>query len=181
MRWRNDERGYGLVAALLHWLGAAGVAALFALGLWMVRLDYYDPWYHEAPALHKALGLSLFVLTVVRLGWRLFTVRPSPLPGHTYLERLTAGAVHAMLYLLLFAVPASGYLLSTADGRPIDLFGWFAIPATITGIERQEDVAGEVHLALAVALIALVALHALAAIKHHFFNKDRTLLRMLGR
>jgi cytochrome b561 len=75
----------------------------------------------------------------------------------------------------------SGYLISTADGRAVDVFDWFSIPATIHGYDNQEDIAGLVHLVLAISLISLVTLHAAAALKHHFIDRDRTLLRMSGK
>jgi cytochrome b561 len=75
----------------------------------------------------------------------------------------------------------SGYLISTADNRPIEVFGWFSVPATITSIPEQEDVAGLVHLVVASTLIGLVMLHAAAALKHHFIDRDRSLVRILGR
>ena len=73
----------------------------------------------------------------------------------------------------------SGYLISTADGRAVDVFGWFEIPATLQGIEGQEDIAGEIHFILAMILLAVIALHILAALRHHFILKDRTMSRML--
>ncbi|TCT19400.1 cytochrome b561-like protein [Thiobaca trueperi] len=76
---------------------------------------------------------------------------------------------------------ASGYLISTADGRSLDVFGLFSVPAILTGLPDQADLAGEVHLVLAIALVTLAAVHALAALKHHFIDRDATLLRMLGR
>jgi cytochrome b561 len=75
----------------------------------------------------------------------------------------------------------SGYLISTADGRPVDVFGIFTLPATLSGLPNQADTAGDLHLAMAIAVIVLAALHALAALKHHFIDRDRTLRRMLGR
>lgn len=96
-------------------------------------------------------------------------------------EQRAASLAHGLLYVLLFAVMAAGYLISTADGRAIEVFGLFEVPATITGIEEQEDMAGEVHLVLAITLISLASGHALAALKHHFIDRDRTLKRMLGR
>jgi cytochrome b561 len=76
-------------------------------------------------------------------------------------------------------IPLSGYLISTADGRAIQVFDWFEVPALVTGIANQEDIAGAVHYWVAVALIALASLHGLAALKHHFLDRDGTLLRML--
>lgn len=181
MQWRNSRERYGLVAIGLHWLVAFAVFALFALGLWMTELTYYHPWYQRGPALHKSIGVLLFALMVVRLLWRLLNPPPAPLPSHPRFERMAARWVHALLYLLLFAVMLAGYLISTADGRPIEVFGLFALPATLTSIPEQEDVAGEVHLFLAVTVIALALLHAGAALKHHFVDRDNTLRRMLGR
>ena len=177
MQWRNTRDGYGLVAIGLHWLVTLAVIGLFALGLWMVELTYYDDWYRQAPALHKAVGILLFLTVALRLVWRLASSRPQPI-GRPW-ERRVAHAVHALLYVLLFATMSAGYLISTADGRSIDVFGLFSVPATVHGIDRQEDVAGVVHLWLAWILVLLAAVHALAALKHHFLDRDATLERML--
>ena len=85
-----------------------------------------------------------------------------------------------LLYGLLFALMISGYLISTADGKSIDVFGLFAVPAIISDIPNMEDVAGKVHWYLALLLISLTGLHTLAALKHHFIDEDQTLRKMLG-
>lgn len=180
MQWSNSDAQWGWITILSHWLTAAAVTGLFGLGLWMTGLDYYDAWYTQAPHLHKSIGILLFGLTLLRLGWRLFNSNPQPLATHSAFERKAAYTAHIALYLLLVSVMLSGYLISTADGRAIEVFNWFEIPATLQGIERQEDLAGDIHLALAIALIALATLHAGAAIKHHVVDKDQTLRRMLG-
>ena len=179
--WRNQPTAYGLVAVLLHWLVAVTVIGLFALGLWMVELTYYDDWYRTAPNLHKGVGVMLFLVMVARLLWRFYDPPPAPEPGLRPIERRLAPIVHGLLYALLFAVMLSGYLISTADGRAIDVFGLFQVPATLSGLPNQADLAGDIHLALAIAVIALAGLHALAALKHHLIDRDRTLLRMLAR
>ncbi|MGD8497254.1 MAG: cytochrome b [Chromatiales bacterium] len=178
--WRNSAGSYGWVAVVLHWLVALVVIGLFVLGLWMVELSYYDQWYRTAPDIHKGIGVLLFLVMTGRLFWRLINPRPAPEPGMHRLERLLASSAHALLYVLLFAVMLAGYLISTADGRAIDVFGLFSVPATLTAIENQEDIAGEIHLVLAIVLVSLAAVHALAALKHHFIDRDRTLKRMLG-
>ncbi len=179
--WRNTSQAYGGIAIALHWLVAIVVLGLFALGLWMVDLTYYDTWYRTAPSIHKAVGVLLFLVLVLRLLWRLVSPKPAPEPTLTRFERLASGIVHGLLYVLLFGVMAAGYLISTADGRAIDVFGLFQVPATLTGLPNQADLAGAIHLALAITVIVLAAIHALAALKHHFIDRDRTLLRMLGR
>jgi cytochrome b561 len=178
---KNTSTDYGLIAIALHWLVTLAVIGLFALGLWMTDLDYYDPWYERAPDVHKSIGVLLFITVVLRLAWRWMNPVPRPEPTHAVWERRMAGIAHALLYALLFAVMIAGYLISTADGRPIQVFGLFAVPATLSGIENQEDIAGEIHEVLAFILIGLAAVHALAALKHHYFDRDRTLKRMLGR
>jgi cytochrome b561 len=181
MRITNSNNAYGLVAVVLHWLVASAVLGLFALGLWMVELTYYDDWYRTAPAIHKAVGVLLFMAVVLRLGWRQLGPRPAPLASHRPLERRAAGIAHALMYILLFTVMLSGFLISTADGRPIDVFGLFSVPALVSDLPNQADIAGKLHLYLAITLVSLAALHALAALKHQIIDRDGTLLRMLGR
>ena len=180
MRLSNNETGYGLVTVIIHWLTAITVIGLFVVGLWMVDLTYYDDWYQRAPYLHKSVGVLLFLLTVFRLLWRWKNIKPSHLQSHSQLEIKMASLAHAAIYLLLFMIMLSGYLISTADGRAVEVFGLFEVPAIIYGYDGQEDAAGVVHLVLAISLIALVSVHALAALKHHFVDKDFTLKRMLG-
>ncbi len=180
MRVTNNTDRYGWLSILIHWLTAIVVIGLFIVGLWMVELTYYDDWYKEAPFIHKSLGVLIFFLTLFRLAWRYLTPKPSALPNHTRFEKVAARMTHVIIYLLLFSIMISGYLISTADGRSVDVFNLFSIPATISDIDQQEDIAGQVHLVLAIILMVLVSIHALAAIKHHFIDKDRTLRRMFG-
>jgi cytochrome b561 len=181
MQWRNSSARYGAVSILLHWLVALAVFGLFGLGYWMVALDYYSGWYKTAPDIHKSIGILLFFVMLVRMLWRGFSPSPSSLPEHGRLTRLGSKFGHAFLYLGLFVLMLSGYLISTAEGRGISVFGLFEVPATLTSIPDQEDIAGLVHEYLAWALVVFAGIHALAALKHHFIDRDRTLLRMFGR
>jgi cytochrome b561 len=178
--WKNTNNRWGWISIIIHWLTAVTVTGLFVLGLWMVELDYYDAWYKKAPFTHKSIGILLFGLTMLRFFWRSVNVIPEPLKNHTPFERKAAHAAHLALYLLLISVMISGYLISTADGRAIEVFGWFKIPAILHGIKQQEDIAGSIHLALAITLIGTAVVHALAAIKHHVIDRDQTLKRILG-
>lgn len=181
MQWRNSPTNYGVTSIALHWLIAAAVFGLFALGYWMVGLNYYSSWYRTAPDIHKAVGILLFGLMLFRVLWRFLSPGPGPLASHSAMTRLATKAGHGLLYVGLFALMISGYLISTADGRPVSVFGWFEVPAMITGIPEQADIAGLVHEYLAWALVIFSGLHALAALKHHFIDRDPTLRRMFGR
>src|SRR5690606_16645738 len=145
-----------------------------------VDLSYYSPWYRSAPFWHKSIGLALFVVLVLRLLWRVFNPRPQHLPNHRRWEIGAAAVVHALLYLMLLVIVISGYLISTATGQGISFFGWFEVPALLTGLPQQADRAGLVHYWVAIAVLGLAALHALGALKHHFIDRDDTLRRMLG-
>ena len=177
---RNTSKAYGLVAIFLHWLDALIIILLFAIGFYMVDLTYYDSLYKPLPFIHKSVGMLMVFWFLFRIFWRVTNVSPDPLDGTTPSERTLAKLAHRGLYLLITIVLVSGYLIPTAAGAGISVFDLFSIPATITGIPNQEDLAGAVHRYVAYALIALVALHAAAALKHHFINHDNTLRRMLG-
>ncbi|WP_312241547.1 cytochrome b [Pantoea sp.] len=180
MAWRNSSQEYGHFSILLHWLMALAIYGMFALGLWMVGLGYYDSWYHSAPEIHKSIGIILFALLIFRLLWRIISPPPASLATYTPLVRYSAIAMHWLLYSLLLAILISGYLISTADGQPISVFGLFNVPAFIRGAGEQADLAGDIHLWLAWIVVVLSVLHGLAALKHHFIDRDITLKRMLG-
>ena len=177
---RNTTQGYGLLSIMLHWLVALVVIGMFTLGLWMTGLSYYDDWYKRGPEIHKGIGILLFLIMLGRVFWRSINITPEDEPGIGTMQGHTAHVVHLLLYALLFALMISGYLISTADGKPIHVFDLFAVPATISDIPNMEDAAGEVHWYLALVLISLAGLHAAAALKHHFIDRDRTLTKMLG-
>ena len=149
MQLRNSPARYGWVSMVLHWGVALVVFGLFALGLWMVGLDYYSAWRKDAPDLHKSIGITLFAIMLVRIVWRLISPAPPPLASYSRLTRIGAAFGHAFLYVGLFALMIAGYLISTADGVGIPVFGLFEIPALVSGLPDQADTAGVVHLYLA--------------------------------
>ena len=169
---------YNPVAVVLHWLSAVVVMGLFGLGLYMVELGYYHEWYRTAPHIHKSVGFLLLVLTLLRLVWRFISNPPSPLAEHSRPIQLASQLGHWVLYMALIILMVSGYLISTADGRAIAVFSWFEVPALVTGIDRQAELAGQIHFYLAWGLMGLAGVHALAALKHHWWDKDVTLKRM---
>lgn len=181
MSLTNSFTRYGLLTIFLHWSMAVVIYAMFALGLWMVGLSYYDSWYHNAPDIHKSIGVLLMLALVIRLVWRVLSPPPEPLRSYSPAVRFAAVFVHWLLYSLLIALLLSGYLISTADGKPVSVFGWFSLPALFSGAGEQADLAGNIHLWLAWSIVVLSVLHGLAALKHHFIDRDITLKRMLGR
>lgn len=181
MQLRNSSARYGLVSMVLHWGVAVTVFGLFALGLWMVGLDYYDTWRKAGPDLHKSIGLVLFAAMLVRVVWRLLSPPPPPLASYSKMTRIGAAFGHLFLYVALFAVMVAGYLISTADGVGIPVFGLFEVPALLSGLPDQADTAGTIHFYLAWVIVVFAVLHGFAALKHHFIDRDVTLKRMLGR
>jgi len=153
---------------------------LFGLGLYMTSLDYYHPWYHAAPWWHKSIGMLTLLLLSIRLSWVLTQRKPVPLSGHRAWETLIAKTTHFLLYLLLILICASGYFIATLKGQGIDFFGLLALPSVTISLEDPDDLFGRFHLWLAIILTVLSLLHALAAFKHHFLDKDATLKRMIG-
>lgn len=181
MLWKNTPARFGHISVLIHWLIALAVYGLFALGLWMVGLGYYDTWYHRAPEIHKSIGILIFAAMVFRLVWRFISPPPKPLASYSVKTRIGAWLAHVLLFIGLFGILISGYLISTAEGQPVSVFGWFEIPATLSGLEQQADIAGTLHLWMAWGIVIISGFHALAALKHHFIDRDSTLTRMLGR
>jgi len=178
--WKNTPNKYGLISKLLHWLSALIVIGLFILGYWMVDLDYYSQWYQKAPHIHQSIGILLLIATLFRLLWRYIDVTPSAIGSHSALVKLSSKLVHMALYILLLVIMITGYLISTSDGRAIEVFNWFTIPALGELFENQEDISGLVHEYAAYLLMIIATLHAIAAIKHHVVDKDDTLTRMIN-
>ncbi|WP_281645854.1 cytochrome b [Parendozoicomonas sp. Alg238-R29] len=175
---KNSQHSYGWITITMHWLQATTILFMFGLGLYMVDLTYYDPWYRGSLQLHKSIGILLMVLWIIMIVWKNLNPRlkPEPAPKH---ELLAAKAMHWALYLTILSLLITGYLISTADGRSIAVFDLFEVPALPKLIENQESVIGDIHEILAFTLMGFVGLHFLAALKHHFINKDRTLRRLI--
>jgi cytochrome b561 len=176
---KDSHAGYGLLTIALHWSCAFLIIILFGLGIYMTGLDYYSRWYYKAPALHISLGFVLSALMIVFVLWRIGNSNPGPLANHSRSIRMLAKLVKYTLYILIFIVLVSGYLLATAAGKPASLFGVIHIPAITQLDSINVDRVGLVHELFAWAVVILAALHAFAALAHHFVGHDRTLVRML--
>lgn len=179
MRLGNSRKAYGLVSIAVHWLAAIAIIGLFLLGWWMVDLSYAHSWYTQAPRLHIGFGVLFGALVLFRLAWRLSFPRPAFEAGMATVERAGALAAHWLMYLGMVVVVVSGYLITTADGSPVTVFGFFELPPVVLPVERQQDYAGWVHYYAAWLLVIMAGGHTLAALKHHLWNRDRTLIKML--
>ncbi len=177
--WRSGRDHYGLVAIGFHWSIAIAFVGLVGLGAWMVGLTYYDPWYNDSLALHKAIGIAVLALALAKLGWKLIDRKPGYGPEVRAYERAGATATHWILGALLIVLPVTGYLISTSEGAGIDVFGLFEVPAFFDVSGGTRDLAIDLHYYLAYGGIALVGIHAIAALKHTFIDKGSTLIRML--
>ncbi len=169
---------YTAIAQALHWIIAALIAVQFTLA-WTA--DDLPLGMHKLALLarHKSFGMTVLMLAVLRLVWRLFNPAP-PLPaGMTGIERFLARATHFAFYVLLFAMPLTGWLMSSAKNYSVSWFGLFTWPNLIGPNERSFQILKETHDLLSDVLFAIVILHVLAALKHHFWNKDDVLKRML--
>jgi cytochrome b561 len=178
MQWRNTHERYGAVAQLLHWGMFAFIALQLVGGEVLDELPRKSAIRAFAFDAHESLGLLLLALLALRLAWRL--ANPAPAPEGPSWQRVTARVVHASIYALLIAIPVAGYVMACAKGHGAAFFG-FDLPSLVGKSEALAERAGDVHEALANALIAIVVVHAAAALWHHWIARDLVLRRMLPR
>lgn len=176
--WRNTQNGFGWISILLHWVSFLLVLFLLVEGAYMVTLTYYDPLYNTLPQWHKLAGVFVILLTCGRLAWRAGNPRPAPLPAPPWQQWL-ARLVHLAFYVTLLALGVTGYIITTAKGKPIDLFWGWQIPAMGEWSVDMNELAGLSHRWIAYGVGALTLLHGGAALFHHLFLRDDTLRRML--
>ncbi len=178
MRLRNDRRHWGAVSISLHWLVVLLVITIAVLGLYMTDLPL-GLYKVKVYALHKSLGLTVLALGVLRLAWIVFTGRPRELPGAPAWQALATRLGHWGLYALLLIVPLSGWWYNTVAGFGLRWFGLFQVPDLGVADAALKDMAKERHEVLFYVLAGLVAVHAAAALWHHYALRDDTLRRML--
>jgi len=168
---------YSTPAVVLHWLMALLIFVGFPLGIYMVDLPL-SPDKLRLYSYHKWIGVTVFLLVAVRLGWRL-THTPPPLPeGISAWQRRASAIVHGLLYVLMIAIPLSGWLMSSAKGFQTVWFGVLPLPDLIGKDKALGDQLAEVHELLNFTLLGLVVLHVAAAVKHHFIERLPFLQRM---
>lgn len=168
---------YTPIAIAFHWLLALLIVGSFGFGLYMVELPF-SPARLRQYNWHKWAGVTILALSALRLLWRLFNRPPALPPGMPRWQQAASHGLHGVMYALFFAVPLAGWLYSSATGFPVVVFGLLPLPDLVA---RDEALAATLKLAhrwLAYALAAAVVLHVLAALKHHFIDRDGLLARM---
>ncbi len=171
---------YTATAKILHWGIALLIFCMLGLGVYMTDLDL-SPTKLQLYAWHKWTGVTVFVLVIVRLAWRIFHHPPALPASVARIERLVAHAAHYLLYALMFATPLSGWLMSSAKGVQTVWFGLLPLPDLLARDKALGELLQTVHMSLNLCLASLVLAHVGAALKHHFIDKDEVLTRMLPR
>ena len=186
MTLKNSTARYGTVAMILHWLIAIAIVTLLAVGKYMAELPNSDPNKFFLFQMHKSSGLTVLVLSVARIAWRLMNVVPPPPPSMPMWQRWGASLSHLAFYFLIVVIPLSGWAAAStsSSGVPTLWFGLFEVPnfpGLPEGEAREEvhELSEEVHELLGNLMILLLLVHVGAALKHHFWDRDTVLRRML--
>ncbi len=162
----------------LHWLTLVLLIAAFTLAVSMVNMPF-SPRKLEFYSWHKWVGVTIFLVVLLRLAWRLVNPVPPQPAAMPHWQRRLAALSHGTLYAILIVMPVTGWIMSSALNLPVVYLGLVHIPSPF-GVDRALGEAMKVvHLSLAVALLALVAVHVLAALYHHLVLRDDVLRRML--
>lgn len=175
---KNTLQTYGVVAKAFHWLMAILIVTMLAVGLIMADMEN-SPDRFKLIGLHKEFGIVVLFLAALRLGWKVLDVSPLLPESIGKMALLGAKSVHAALYALMFAMPITGWLMSSAAGFPVSMFGLFTMPNLVEPNKELRHDMSELHEVFAWILIGLIALHIMAALLHHFYYKDNILKRML--
>jgi len=172
--FNNNADNYGSFSKLLHWLMALLIIALIVVGFYMTGLDKEDPSRGQIYGLHKSIGALTLLLVIIRVLW--LRISPAPqLPAiFTAKEKRVVSSVKGVLYLLMFLAPISGYVMSTAGGRPTSFFGLFELPMLIGENKAIAGFAHEAHEILAFAMILFVVVHVAGVIKHRLKDRNGT-------
>lgn len=178
MNLKNTDQSYGTVAKGFHWLIALLIIGMIAMGFIMVGLNM-SPDKIKIIGWHKSTGITILILASIRLGWKMANTSPLLPDSMKIVEKWLAHAGHAMLYLLMFAMPLTGWIMSSAAGFPVSVFGLFTLPNLVAPDNTLKAQMIDLHEMLAWVLIVMITLHVLAALLHHFYHKDNVLVRML--
>jgi cytochrome b561 len=170
---------YTKTAMFFHWLIALLIIISFCLAVTMINIPGITPTKLKYFSWHKWLGVTIFGLACLRLVWRLFNPAPPYNAAMPNWQKHAASGLHMFFYVLILAIPISGYLYSMAAGVPVIYLGLFPMPIVMDPNPDLKPVLKEIHFYLNMTLLACFILHVLAALKHQFVDRDQTINRML--
>ncbi len=177
MSLRSNQHQWGTVARFFHWIIALAILCNGTFGL-LMDLAHSPIQKINWLALHKSIGLTVLALVLLRIAWRWYDRRPPDEPAPRWQQR-TAHAVHGVLYVLIVAIPISGWWFNSISGKPLQWFKLFNLPALATKNDELRHFAHGVHEYLFWFLAMVLVVHVGAALKHHVFDNDNVLRRML--
>lgn len=174
----NTRENWGIIARSLHWLVAGLIFVQLLLGplaagwrLSPTKLDLFV-W-------HKSIGMLVLLLVILRVAWRMINPTPGLPVDLSPWERRTARLSHGLLYLLMFLLPVSGWVINSAANIPFKIFWLFPLPDLVAPDKELKALASNVHFSLVIFLVTLLLLHIGAALYHHFIRRNNVLMRML--
>jgi len=174
----SESTHYTSTAKTLHWLISLMIFCMLLLGFYMSDLPL-SPDKLKFYSWHKWAGVTVFLFMIIRLGWRITHTPPAMPEEMPQLQQVAATIFHFALYALMFLIPLSGWLMSSAKGFQTVWFGVLPIPDLLPKDKAVGDALKEIHQALNLLLIVILIVHVLAALKHHFIDKDNVLKQML--
>jgi cytochrome b561 len=174
---RSSDRQWGSVAKFFHWIIALAILGNGTFGL-LMDLASSPMQKINWLAVHKSIGLTVLALALLRILWRWSDRRPVEEPVPRW-QQLSARAVHGVLYVMIVAMPLSGWWFNSISGKPLQWFKLFNLPALVAENQDLKDFAHGVHEYLFWFLMLVLVTHVGAALKHHVFEKDNVLRRML--
>jgi cytochrome b561 len=173
------QQRYTNVAIAFHWLIALMIIGAFTMGLVMTDIPGLTPTKLKYYSWHKWAGVTILALATLRLLWRLTHPAPAYPASMPNWQKSGANALHGLLYVLMFAVPLSGYFYTLSAGFPVVYFGLFELPVLIGKSEELKPVLKGVHFWLNMLMAGCVGMHVAAALKHHFIDRDGIIKRMM--
>lgn len=178
MQFYNTVRQWGAVAKFLHWTIALLIIGLLIVGNIMEGMAN-SPLKFQIYAVHKSIGITVLALMVARLAWRFVNPTPALPTNLKGYERALAHLTHWGFYAVAIATPIAGWVISSAANFPVKWFGLVTLPNLVGPNRETQELAEAVHGTLGWVIVALLALHIAAVVKHHVMLKDMTLVRML--
>ena len=177
MQLKDSRTGYGPISIANHWVIAILIIAMIALGLYLEDMPR-SPEKRFLVGLHQSFGILALVLGLFRVQWRLRSGMPDQAATLPAWKEVASIRTHRLLLLFVIAMPISGYLWEAGEGHAPSFFGLFSLPA-LPKTPWVENIGHLVHGLGSKILILLILVHVAAALKHHLFDKDATLRRML--